>query len=435
MDEQQAEAKRNAASAVKSVMDTQRTVTRSIGKINSALAHLEKGREVNIKTDTARVRLQEILSLLGNIRGAATMTLHLDTAAPATSVSVGSVVRPPYAPVAAAVLSDKEQAGLNKRLYADEAKNRQRMQQAKEKAALQVETFRQMSEIRAAERAARLRESERARADRELRKIAERTRREELNAEKRRRQAEETQRRRNAARAVTSIRRQAAFEDSVYGSKRRAAINRIQYSKAPSWRNLPMAGMLNAYMAYTFLRTQFTEAVEYSNIMQSAHSILRLPIPTSRPSRGVSTGWPVRAPHRRRDQVHGHRGGGCGEIPQYGRYGYRDHQRIDPPDYEPCAHRGQRHLADRRPRHQHPDGLQHQEHQHGLGGRHTCLYRLAFQREHHRDGRVLQDGGRLPASVGRRFHGGIRRHRRTRQHGYQGNDGRYGFASYGHPLR
>lgn len=133
-----------------------------------------------------------------------------------------------------------------------------------------------MSEIRAAERAARLRESERARADRELRKIAERTRREELNAEKRRRQAEETQRRRNAARAVTSMRRQAAFEDSVYGSKRRAAINRIQYSKAPSWRNLPMAGMLNAYMAYNFLRTQFTEAVEYSNIMQSAHSILRV---------------------------------------------------------------------------------------------------------------------------------------------------------------
>lgn len=276
LDEQQAEAKRNAASAVKSVMDTQRTVTRSIGKINSALAHLEKGREVNIKTDTARVRLQEILTLLGNIRGATTMTLHLNTAAPATSVPAGPVVRPPYAPVAAAVLSDKEQAGLNKRLYADEAMNRQRMQQAKEKAALQVETFRQMSEIRAAERAARQRESERARADRELRKIAERTRREELNAEKRRRQAEETQRRRNAARAVTSMRRQAAFEDSVYGSKRRAAINRIQYSKAPSWRNLPMAGMLNAYMAYNFLRTQFTEAVEYSNIMQSAHSILRV---------------------------------------------------------------------------------------------------------------------------------------------------------------
>ena len=275
LEEQQAEAKRTAASAVKSVMDTQRTVTRSIGKINSALAHLEKGREVNIKTDTARVRLQEILTLLGNIRGAATMTLHLNTAAPATSVPVGPVVRPPYAP-ATFVLSDKEQAELNKRLHTDEALNRRRMQQAREKAALQVETFRQMSEIRAAERAARQRESERVRADRELRRIAERTRREELNAEKRRRQAEEARQRRNASQAVTAMRRQAVFEDSVYGSKRRAAINRIQYSKAPSWRNLPMAGMLNAYMAYNFLRTQFTEAIEYSNIMQSAHSILRV---------------------------------------------------------------------------------------------------------------------------------------------------------------
>lgn len=275
LEEQQAEAKRTAASAVKSVMDTQRTVTRSIGKINSALAHLEKGREVNIKTDAARGRLQEILTLLGNIRGAATMTLHLNMASPATSAPVGPVVQPPYAP-AAFVLSDKEQAGLNKRLHTDEVLNRQRMQQAKEKAALQVETFRQMSEIRAAERAARQRESERTRADRELRRIAERTRREELNAEKRRRRTEEAQQRRNASQVVTSMRRQAAFEDSVYGSKRRAAINRIQYSKAPSWRNLPMAGMLNAYMAYNFLRTQFTEAVEYSNIMQSAHSILRV---------------------------------------------------------------------------------------------------------------------------------------------------------------
>lgn len=276
LDEQQTEAKQNAVSVVKNVMDTQRTVTRSIGKINSALAHLEKGREVNIKTDAARVRLQEILTLLGNIRGAATMTLHLNTAALATSVPTGPVVRPPYAPVAAVVLSDKEQAVLNKRLYTDEAMNRQRMRQAREKADLQVETFRQMSEIRAAERTACHQENERARADRELRKIAERTRREELNAGKKRRQAEEAQRRRDASQVVTSIRRQAAFDDSVYGSKRRAAINRIQYSGTPSWRNLPMAGMLNAYMAYNFMRTELMEAVEYSNVMQSARSILRV---------------------------------------------------------------------------------------------------------------------------------------------------------------
>ena len=276
LDEQQSAARKSAASAVKSVMDTQRTVTRSIGKINSALAHLERGREVNIKTDAARTRLQEILSLLGSIRGAASMPLNLLTASPAATSAIGSVVRPPFAPVTPFMLPENEQAALTKRLYTDDAMNRQRMRQAQEKAALQVETFRRMSEIRAAERAARQRESERVRADRELRKIAERTRREETAAEKKRRQAEETLRRRNASQAVASVRRQAAFNDTVYGNKRRAAINRIQYSKAPSWRNLPMAGMLNAYMAYNFLRTELTEAVEYANIMQSAHSILRV---------------------------------------------------------------------------------------------------------------------------------------------------------------
>lgn len=277
LDEQQSAARKSAASAVKSVMDTQRTVTRSIGKINSALAHLERGREVNIKTDVARSRLQEILSLLGNIRGAASMPLNLITAPNGAEVAaVGAAVRPPFAPVVPFMLPEKEQAALSKRLYTDEAMNRQRMRQAKEKSALQVETFRQMSEIRAAERAARRREAERSRADRELRKIAERTRREEAAAEKRRLRAEETQRRRNASQVLTAMRRRATFNNTVYGNKRRAAINRIQYSKAPSWRNLPMAGMLNAYMAYNFLRTQLTEAVEYSNIMQSAHSILRV---------------------------------------------------------------------------------------------------------------------------------------------------------------
>lgn len=276
LDEQQSVARKSATSAIKSVTDTQRTVTRSIGKINSALAHLERGREVNIQTDAARTRLQEILSLLGSIRGAASLPLNLTTASSAASSAVGSVVRPPFAPVTPFMLPENEQAALTKRLYTDDAMNRQRMRQAQEKAALQVETFRRMSEIRAAERADRQRESERVRADRELRKIAERTRREEAAAEKRRLRTEEIQRRRSASQAVASVRRQAAFSDTVYGNKRRAAINRIQYSKAPSWRNLPMAGMLNAYMAYNFLRTELTEAVEYTNIMQSAHSILRV---------------------------------------------------------------------------------------------------------------------------------------------------------------
>lgn len=44
---------------------TQTTLTRSIGKINSALVHLERGRELNIKTDAAKARLNEILGHWG----------------------------------------------------------------------------------------------------------------------------------------------------------------------------------------------------------------------------------------------------------------------------------------------------------------------------------------------------------------------------------
>lgn len=34
--------------------------------------------------------------------------------------------------------------------------------------------------------------------------------------------------------------------------------------------------MFNAYMMYGFLRTELTKAIEYSNIMTSAQSILRV---------------------------------------------------------------------------------------------------------------------------------------------------------------
>jgi hypothetical protein len=62
----------------------------------------------------------------------------------------------------------------------------------------------------------------------------------------------------------------------MYGGKRRAAINRLQYSRAPSFRDMPFGYMLNGYMAYGLMRNEITEAVEYSNIMESAHSILKI---------------------------------------------------------------------------------------------------------------------------------------------------------------
>ena len=273
-----AQSKQTAATAVKNVMDTQKSITRAIGKINAALAHLEKGREVNIKTDVAKARLEEILALMYRIKGASKMTLGMGMGSPGSNIVPGlaAQVRPPYAPMTGFMLPQEEQAKLNKKLFTDQQQHLQRMQQARDKSGLQADTYSRMTAIRGAERRAMLAEQERMRADRDARRITERIERERRAGETRRLREQELLQRRNAVQAVASVRKQVSLGDSVYGSKRRAAINRIQYSRAPSWRNLPMAGMVNAYMAYSFLRSEITKAVEYSNIMESAHSILRV---------------------------------------------------------------------------------------------------------------------------------------------------------------
>ena len=95
---------------------------------------------------------------------------------------------------------------------------------------------------------------------------------EQQRAERAARQRE----RRTAMQSVRLMQREHTAAGTLYRSKRRAAINRIQYSKVPSLRNLPFASMLNAYMGYSLVRSELTKAIDYSNIMESAHSILRV---------------------------------------------------------------------------------------------------------------------------------------------------------------
>lgn len=79
-----------------------------------------------------------------------------------------------------------------------------------------------------------------------------------------------------AARAVTAAQRQQRAVVTGQTNKQRAAINRLQYVRTPSIRNLPMMYMLNGYAMYGFLKSELTKAVEYTNIMTSAQSILRV---------------------------------------------------------------------------------------------------------------------------------------------------------------
>ena len=136
-----AEIERNASSSVTTMADAQKRITKAMGKINSALSHMERGRELTIKTDVAEQRLRSILSILNRIKSSSTITLNISGGLPAgmagAATSGASAVMPfayspgmqapvPYAPTAFA-MPEKEQQRLMQRLYTSQQLHRQRM--------------------------------------------------------------------------------------------------------------------------------------------------------------------------------------------------------------------------------------------------------------------------------------------------------------------
>ena len=78
-----AEIERSASSSVTTMADAQKRITKAMGKINSALSHMERGRELTIKTDVAEQRLRSILSILNRIKSSSTITLNISGGLPA----------------------------------------------------------------------------------------------------------------------------------------------------------------------------------------------------------------------------------------------------------------------------------------------------------------------------------------------------------------
>ena len=72
-----AEIEKNAASSVGTMVDAQKRITKAIGRINSAMISVERGRELQIRTDTAENRLQRVLSLLERIKGESRLDLDM----------------------------------------------------------------------------------------------------------------------------------------------------------------------------------------------------------------------------------------------------------------------------------------------------------------------------------------------------------------------
>ena len=275
-----AEIEKNAASSVGTMADAQKRITKGIGKINSALVSMERDRELQIKTGTAENRLQQILSLLGRIKSASVISFNMQGGIPSEGLTPSVPV--PYAPQAF-VMPEKARQKLMERLYAGQQLHRQKLVHAEELFTADQRRKAALAETAAAEkrRADEARAKERecknaARAAEKIRRQAEQARRKAETERIKAEQAARRQEQRNAMQSVRLMQREHTAAGTLYRSKRRAAINRIQYSKAPSLRNLPFASMLNAYMGYSLIRSELTKAIDYSNIMESAHSILRV---------------------------------------------------------------------------------------------------------------------------------------------------------------
>lgn len=280
LEEQKKSIRKTASESLKSVNEKQREVTGVIGKINSALISLETGREINIKTDIAKNRLVEILGLLRQIKQASGINLPFQMG--------GGKGTPPSTAAASvfqtgSILTDKVWERQQRQYGKAKESRMMREIEARQEAEYQQNIQKKKDSFRRTDewlerRAKKYEYYERAKVERILRQEREQERRDKRDAAQaaRRQREQEREQKRNAAHSVRNMQRQVAASESAYGGKRRAAINRLQYSRRPSIRNLPLVNMFNAYMAYSFVKSELSSAVDYSNIMESARSILKV---------------------------------------------------------------------------------------------------------------------------------------------------------------
>ena len=269
--------RKTASQSLKTVNEKQREVTGVIGKINSALTSLEAGREINIRTDVAKNRLTEILGLLRQIKTASNINMPFQmgsgkgTSPATTPFQTGSILTDKvWQRQQKQVVKASEARTMREIEVRQEAEYRQNIQKKKD-------AFRRTNEW-LERRAKNYEYYERAKVERVLRQEREEERRQKRDAAQaaRLQREQEREQKRNAAASVRNMQKQAAAGESAYGGKRRAAINRLQYSRRPSIRSLPLVNMFNAYMAYGFIKSELSSAVDYSNIMESARSILKV---------------------------------------------------------------------------------------------------------------------------------------------------------------
>lgn len=249
--------KKTAKANVDSIQEAQRRITKSVGKVNSALISLEQGRKLKIKTDDATKKLNTVLDLLKRIKTTATSTMGLRIASggimPGKNGSLLATSNGMF------VMSDKANQKLREKLHANRLLNNQKLEQKRKE---QEQAFRIKQQYEASKR---------------FQKEQDQQRREQETTQQRQARDAKRQQQRNIASSVKGSIQKIRNNNKAYEDQRKSAINRLQYSKTPSISSLPViGGMMNAYMAYSFMKRELNEAVEYANIMESARSILKV---------------------------------------------------------------------------------------------------------------------------------------------------------------
>lgn len=285
VDHKASEAQKNkirqtASDSTKAIADIQKNLTKVIGKVNGGLVSLEKGRTVNIQTDAAKSRLEEILNLMTRIKGLSKMSLTIRTT-PSSDGGKGTVMPMGTGyPVGSNLLGNKLWENQQKRIRKIsesrimEAAERQQELEYRQNIRKKLDAFKRYDEESARREKAYAKHKEAL----EYIRVSNLLKKE--NAERARKAKNDREAavvaRRQARSTVNIAQKQYLTGETIRGNKRRAAINRLQYSKTPSIRNLPVLSMFNAYMAYGFMKRQLSSAMEYTNIMESARSILRV---------------------------------------------------------------------------------------------------------------------------------------------------------------
>lgn len=272
--------KKTAKQAVEAMREPIEAVNRVVGKVNAALVSLETGREIKIKTDNAKKKLQEILELLGQIKGATNMTLGTNMVSPPTGSVSGSAIITPVVPGTGN--SDSPRSSIQRRVLANEGKTIKEAERELKRLSRESEKEFKKQDREYANLWKKIEKEQekeyRANVKRKLdnfRKLSKEMEESQKRYEKYQEYSMASQLKREAREEKEARHRQRIAEKEYYG-RQKGAINRLQYSRLPSWNSVPFAGMFSAYAGYSVFKSELADAVEYANVMETARSILHV---------------------------------------------------------------------------------------------------------------------------------------------------------------